>query len=112
MENPFDLIMERLNSIERLLVDIQRNRNSEIKGAIFTNEILTVEQAAKFLNISRMTVYKHTSDRNLPHYKTGKRLYFKRGELEEWLTKNRIKTREDIENEANEYILKRRWKRK
>ena len=49
----------------------------------------------------------------IPHYKVGKKLYFKRTDLIVWIEKHRVKTREDIEQEALAYISKRRtYKRK
>jgi hypothetical protein len=35
----------------------------------------------------------------IPHYKVGKKLYFKRTDLIEWIEKHRVKTREDIERD-------------
>ena len=32
------------------------------------------------------TVYGHTSKRQIPHYKRGKKLYFNRDDLLEWIT--------------------------
>jgi hypothetical protein len=49
-----------------------------------------------------------TSSNDIPHYKSGKRLYFKKSEIDEWVFSNRIKTNDDIEKEAMEYIRKNR----
>jgi len=47
----------------------------------------------------------------LPYYKpSGKKIYFKKSELEEWIFKHRIKSSEDIEKEADEYIRKHPFK--
>ena len=41
-------------------------------------EILTIEEAAEFLSVSKSYLYKQTSAQAIPHYKpTGKRCYFK-----------------------------------
>lgn len=89
MENPFELIMEKLNKIETLLNNL---RGDEKHASIVNtpNEILNADEAASYLSITKSTLYKHTADRKIPHYKNGKKLYFKRTELGERLTSNRI----------------------
>jgi excisionase family DNA binding protein len=105
MENPFEIIIEKLNNIEALLKDMHQHKFSPEGIAAANNGVLNVQQAAKFLSISVSTVYKHTSERNIPFYTTGKRIYFRASELAEWLTKNRSWTREDIEREASNYVI-------
>jgi hypothetical protein len=39
-------------------------------------------------------------DWTIPHYKLGKKIYFKRSDLIEWINKHRVRTREEIEQEA------------
>ena len=46
-----------------------------------------MDQAAEFLSMSKSALYKFPSQRWLPYYKTGKRIYFKTLELAEWLRK-------------------------
>ena len=55
--------------------------------------------------LSRETL---TSPAAIPHYKLGKKLFFKKEEIDEWIYANKVKTRQDIENEANEYIARKR----
>jgi hypothetical protein len=47
-----------------------------------------------------------TSTRQIPHFcPQGKKLYFNRQELEDWLQRNRQSTTEDIEKEAADYVI-------
>ena len=72
-------------------------------------EILTIEEAAEFLSVSKSYIYKQTSAQAIPHYKpTGKRCYFKRSELEAWILTGRISTKAEIAQRANAYCLKTR----
>ena len=72
-------------------------------------EILTNEEAAEFLSVSKSYLYKQTSAQAIPHYKpTGKRCYFKRSELEAWILTGRISTKAEIAQRANAYCLKTR----
>ena len=111
MENPFEIIVDRLDKIETLLKQLVKTENIA-PPVLAVNEILNTNQAADYLSITKSTLYKHTAEREIPHYKNGKKLYFKRVELEEWLTRHRITTKGEIEQMANEYILRSQKKGK
>lgn len=49
------------------------------------SDLMTIAEAAKFLNCSVPTIYTKTSKRTIPHHKQGKRVYFSRRELEQWV---------------------------
>ncbi len=70
--------------------------------------VFDMNETAKYLKISKQTLYGMTSKRALPYYKHGHRIYFRKSELDEWINKGRVKTQEEIEGEASNYILKRR----
>jgi excisionase family DNA binding protein len=69
-------------------------------------------QAVEYLNLAKATLYKFTACREIRHFKKGKKLYFKKSELDEWILESRIKTRKEIETEATNYLLKRPFKGK
>lgn len=71
-----------------------------------TKNVLSFDEASKFLNLSKSYLYKLTSGNLIPHYKPqGKMLYFEKADLEAWLRQNPIKTQMQIEQEAQRYIL-------
>ena len=71
-----------------------------------TKEVLTSEEAARYMGISRSYLYKLTMTRKIPHYKpTGKVCYFDRRELEEYLHSNRIATDAEINSKAQSYYM-------
>lgn len=110
MENPFEVIMEKLDRIERMVTIIRENQ--EIKETQETSkEIMNVQQVADYLSISKQTVYGMTCRMEVPFYKRGKKNYFKKSDIDEWLLATRRKTREEIEMEALTY-LKVRGRRK
>lgn len=82
-------------------------RVEELEQMLFlTKNVLSFDEASKFLNLSKSYLYKLTSGNLIPHYKPqGKMLYFERVELESWLRQNPIKTQAQIEQEAHRYIL-------
>lgn len=67
---------------------------------------LTFEEASVYSGISKSYLYKLTSAGSIPHYKPeGKTIYFDRLELDAWLKRNRVKTNEELEQEASAYVL-------
>ena len=85
-------------------------RVEELEQMLFlTKNVLSFDEASKFLNLSKSYLYKLTSGNLIPHYKPqGKMLYFEKVELEAWLRQNPIKTQAQIEQEEQKYILNNR----
>lgn len=77
-----------------------------------TKEVLTTDEAAKYLGVSKSYLYKLTMQQKIPHYKPlGKMCYFNRVELEQWLQTNRVSTDEEISQKAQDYCLKKGTRR-
>jgi excisionase family DNA binding protein len=49
------------------------------------NKLLSINEAAKYLNLAKQTLYGFTSNRTIPFIKKGKKLYFKKSDLNIWL---------------------------
>jgi excisionase family DNA binding protein len=103
MENPFELILKKLDIIENLL----RSVPQPVTQANSFTEVLNLKQAAEYVSLSKSAIYKKTSERNIPHFKQGKKLYFKRSELDTWLTELKISTHAEIETEASNYLIRK-----
>ena len=67
-------------------------------------QLLTIQEAAQFLNLRVPTIYSKVSKSELPFMKRGKRLYFSNIELMEYLKEGRKKSNEEIEREAELYL--------
>lgn len=82
-------------------------RVEELERMLFlTKNVLSFDEAGTFLNLSKSYLYKLTSGNLIPHYKPqGKMLYFEKSELEAWLRQNPVKTKTQIEQEAQKYVL-------
>ena len=73
-----------------------------------TKEVLTSEEAARYMGISMSYLYKLTMRMEIPHYKPmGKMVYFNRRELEAWLQQNRCATDSEISQKAQSYCMKK-----
>lgn len=89
------IILIKLNSIEKML----KEQNILVKGVLNFNE------TCQYLELSKSHLYKLTSRGAIPHYKpNGKKIYFKRAELDKWLLSNRTNTEEEINQKAFDYI--------
>jgi len=90
---------------------MERAMNKYINTMTFdkTDEsgVYDMNEAAKYLKISKQTLYGMTSKRILPHYKHGHRIYFRKNELDEWINKGKVKTHQEIEEESSNYLSRR-----
>jgi excisionase family DNA binding protein len=59
-------------------------------------DLINIEEAAGILNLSVQTVYQLCSTRKINHFKKGKRLYFSKSELVDWIKSGRKKTRAEL----------------
>ena len=84
-------------------------RVAELENLVLhSKNVLSFEEASRFLNIYKSYQYKLTSGNLIPHYKPqGKMLYFEKTELEAWLRQNPIRTQAQTEAEAQKYVLAR-----
>lgn len=67
-------------------------------------DLLTIDQASEFLKLSVNTIYTHTRQATIPFCKKGKRLYFTKIELLEWVKSGRKKTTTEIKAEADTFL--------
>ena len=73
-----------------------------------TKEVLTSDEAAKYMGVSKSYLYKLTMRQQIPHYKPmGKMCYFNRLELEQWLQNNRVSTSTEISQQAQAYCMRK-----
>lgn len=68
-------------------------------------EVLNFDQCMKLTGFSKGLLYRMTSQREIPHYKKGKFVFFKRSEVENWLFAEKVNTREEIERKAESLLL-------
>lgn len=70
-----------------------------------TDQLLTIQQAADFLHLSVPTIYGLVSKSEIPCMKRGKRLYFSKDEISNWIKAGRKKTIAELDSEADAYLL-------
>lgn len=106
MNNPFEVIEARLCSIENLILDLKQPVKVETTNQ--REQLLTVQEAAQFLNLTVPTIYSKVSKGELPVMKRSKRLYFSSTELMDYLKEGRKKSTSEIEQEAEAYLSNKR----
>ena len=87
--------------IKEAQAEIQTNSCETI---IQPEKLLTIQEAAKFLNLTVPTIYSKVSKGELPVMKRSKRLYFSSSELMDYLKKGRKKSKAEIEAAAEDYL--------
>lgn len=107
MINPFEVLEARLSNIETLLLDIKHKSNDQTEVPV-ADQLLTIEEAAELLSLSKPTIYSKVSKGELPFMKRSKRLYFSKSELIEYLKKGRKKTNTELEKEAEAYVKRKK----
>jgi len=78
-------LFEKVEQMESLLINLQPKEESE-------NDLLDISEAAEFLKVSVASLYTKVSRKEIPVSKPGKRLYFDRKELREWIRSGKRKT--------------------
>ena len=99
--------MTQLNSVQKdtqlnkQIADLQK-RVDALEDILEAGKVvLTVEEAAKFMGMARSSLYKMTSDQTIPFYRpNGKMIFFEKTDLLSWIRKNRVSSRDEINEEA------------
>lgn len=95
-----------LEEVKEEKVDSQKMEVADLvtDNTIFcTKEVLTSDEAARYLGMAKSYLYKLTSKKEIPHFKPlGKMCYFNRQELEAWLQSNRVATETELKKIENE----------
>ncbi len=86
-----NIIISKLEKIEQL-------------SMLAAKKVLTIEDASILTGLAKSSIYRMTSQRQIPHSKRGNSLYFDRKELEDWMLEYRVKTTKECEREAATYL--------
>jgi excisionase family DNA binding protein len=90
-----EFIQNEINEIKELLLALN----------IQQKEFLTVEDVTVYLQLSKSCLFKMTSNKEIPFYKPGgKKLYFKRSELDEWVFSSKVVSNDNLADETENYL--------
>ncbi len=108
MNNPFQILQEQLNRIENRLGDIDTVLHRTITAPLVQPDILNIREAAELLGYEVSSCYGLVHRRAIPHSKRGKKLFFSRKKLLEWVSDAQRGTLVEQEQKANDYLVKKK----
>ncbi|WP_244307320.1 helix-turn-helix domain-containing protein [Flavobacterium fluviatile] len=76
---------DKLEHLEKLILRISTTAENK-------DELLNVEEVSNLLDLSVATIYSKVCSKEIPFNKKGKRIYFYKQELMEWIKSGRVKT--------------------
>lgn len=89
---------------EEMEMMLERIREEVISGVtLFLKNVWDIRDCARALKRSESRVRAMACARELPCYKQNGSLYFRREEIEAWLTRHRLVTAEEIDAQAETY---------
>ena len=104
--NSFDSlpqVVQELNAkIDNIMLFLQ-----SAKPDVKQSDLLTIQEAASFLNLSKHTLYNKTNKNELPYMKKGKRLYFSRAELMAYIKSGKVSSMLEIQELTNNFLSKK-----
>jgi len=104
--NSFDSlpqVVQELNAkIDNIMLFLQ-----SAKPDVKQSDLLTIQEAASFLNLSKNTLYNKANKNELPYMKKGKRLYFSRAELMAYIKSGKISSIQEIQEQSNHFLSKK-----
>ena len=72
------------------------------------SEMWDIKQASEYIHLTVPTIYGHVQRSTIPNYKKGKRLYFKKEDLDKWIGEGRRLTIKEIDDSIQDYFPPRR----
>ena len=94
-------LKNEFSELKRLLIEKQEEKNPTVQP----DQLLTIDEVAELLHLAKPTVYSKHSRGELPGVcKRGKRLYFQRDVIVNWIKEGRKKSNAEIEAEADIYL--------
>ncbi len=106
MNNPFETIEARLSNIECLILDLKHSKIT----ASDNDRWLSMNDLCEYLpgHPVKATIYGKVQRRELPHKKIGKRLAFRKSEIDNWLASQGRKTVSEIAASSGTHFVKRK----
>jgi excisionase family DNA binding protein len=86
-----------------VLKAVEKQNNEVIDPWLSLNDLIAYDPQQR----TRQTFYGLVSVGRIPHYKTGKKLFFLKSEIDEWLKSGKVKTSSEARLNINDYLSKK-----
>ena len=90
-------LSEKLDNIQRITL-------------IGSKSVLDLEETCMFTGLSKGHLYRLTSGRQIPFFRKNRKLYFKKTDLEKWMTETPCASLKDINSQAATYCSTRQMR--
>lgn len=95
--------MDNENPTLKSIIEMIDKKFDEIK--IMHKPFMSVEDLSVYLDLSPTYIRKMTHNREIPYYKpNGKKLYFNKEEIDEWVLSSRVMTNKELRREARKRV--------
>lgn len=86
---------------EETIIDLLKQIQGDVRNGN-TKKVLTFEEFCAYAGISKSFGYKLTSTNQIEFFRPhGKLIFLEKASVDQWLLRNRVKSREEIESEIN-----------
>jgi predicted DNA-binding transcriptional regulator AlpA len=113
MENPFNLLEQRLSHIEKILLNIEQVYSKPKKNIYedyignSPNDLLSVAEVASLIHVKETTIYSYNTKGSIPIFSSETPIIYKRDEIFEWLANNKKLTPRLIKLMEERRIIKK-----
>jgi excisionase family DNA binding protein len=90
--------------MDEILKQLQELKNLTVLSA---KQALTMSDTAILTGLSKSHLYKLVCAKKIPYYKSqgGKLTYFDKGEVNSWMLQHKVKTSDELETAATNYLV-------
>lgn len=104
IEESLSQILNELQSQRELLNNLKANN-----AGADVNPVFDIEKASQYLGLSKSQIYRLTSQNQISYFKpNGKKVYFYKDDLNNYINQHRIKSKFELEIIANNRPTKKR----
>lgn len=89
---------------ERISENIKKTLNPS--ESFIDDDIMTIDETAKLIKLAKSSVYGLVHQKKIPFNKVGKKLYFSKAEILQWINNGKHATKSELELKADEYLMK------
>lgn len=107
------MLEELRDTVEQLRAAVEENGRLLRQVAVMSRAedggkpFLNMGEAAEYTGLSKGYLYSLVSHRQIPCFKKGKYLYFRKDELNDWIEEDRLPTMEQSRQAAARYTLRK-----
>jgi excisionase family DNA binding protein len=93
--------------MDRLECQIQEIKGLILESNLLRKEVLNVSEAAVYMDLSKPTLYKLTSEHKITFYKPSGKVYFKRADCDRFMLSNKQTSTQELESNAAHFLTTR-----